>query len=281
MSQYYYLVTGLPVLSLDDNKLNFSVADFKKDFYPHLTKADQQLFDLFYLKYDNANLLKLLKDKEALLDERGNYAASAFISVIDQINEDSEAPIKTELPSYLVDFIVYYLSPDEDKPDMLAEDVLSSKYYEYALQCKNPFVSALFEFNLNVNNLLVALAARKFKMQVPPLIVGHTEVCDALRESNARDFGLIGKFDYLDEVIKISEVDDLAEREKKVDLLRWKWIEDTTFFEYFSAERLYAFLNQLEMVERWISLDKEKGNEMFRAIITSLKNEVKVPDEII
>ncbi len=49
MSQYYYLVTGLPELSLDDNKLNYTVGDFKTEFYPQLSKEDQALVDLYYL----------------------------------------------------------------------------------------------------------------------------------------------------------------------------------------------------------------------------------------
>jgi hypothetical protein len=36
---------------------------------------------------------------------------------------------------------------------------------------------------------------------------------------------------------------------------------------------------QLEMIERWISLDKEKGNELFRKMIQNLKNEVQIPEE--
>ena len=60
MSQYYYLVTGLPELSLEDNKLSYTVSDFKKEFYPQLSKEDQKLVDLYYLKFDNSNLLTLL-----------------------------------------------------------------------------------------------------------------------------------------------------------------------------------------------------------------------------
>ena len=41
----------------------------------------------------------------------------------------------------------------------------------------------------------------------------------------------------------------------------------------------FVFLMQLEMIERWISLDKEKGNELFRKMIQDLKNEVQIPEE--
>ena len=88
MSQYYYLVTGLPELSLDDNKLNYTVGDFKTEFYPQLSKEDQQLVDLYYLKFDNANLLKLLKDREAVIDPRGNFTADQFVAVFKQFDEE-------------------------------------------------------------------------------------------------------------------------------------------------------------------------------------------------
>lgn len=49
---------------------------------------------------------------------------------------------------------------------------------------------------------MVALTARKFKVDVAPLIVGDTEVCEALRTSGARDFGLSGEVEWLDILVK-------------------------------------------------------------------------------
>ena len=281
MSQYYYLVTGLPELSLDDNKLNYTVGDFKTEFYPQLSKEDQALVDLYYLKYDNANLLKLLKDREAVIDPRGNYTADQFVAVFKQFDEEGVITSPGSLPSYIIKFIQTYLTQQETgvSSEVLVEDCLAGLYYEYAMRCTNDFVSSWFEFNLNTNNVLVALAARKYKLPIASFIVGDTEICQALKTSNARDFGLTTELDYFDQLLKISETDDLVDREKRLDQLRWKWMEDKTFFDYFSIERLYVFLLQLEIIERWISLDKEKGNQMFREIIDSLKGEVRVPSE--
>ncbi len=281
MSQYYYLVTGLPELSLDDNKLNYTVGDFKTEFYPQLSKEDQHLVDLYYLKFDNLNLLKLLKDREAVIDPRGNFTADQFVAVFKQFDEEGVITSPGSLPPYMIKFIQAYFAQQEagTTSDVLAEDWLAGLYYEHAMQCKNDFVSSWFEFNLNTNNILVALAARKYKLHIAPLVVGDTEICQALKTSNARDFGLTTEIDYFDQVLKISETDDLVDREKRLDQLRWKWMEDKTFFDYFSIERLYVFLLQLEIIERWISLDKEKGNQMFREIIDSLKGEVRVPSE--
>lgn len=33
------------------------------------------------------------------------------------------------------------------------------------------------------------------------------------------------------------------------------------------------------MIGRWISLDKEKGSELFRQLIQSLKEQVQIPEE--
>ena len=270
---YYYLVAGLPELTLEDSKLSYTVADFKAELYPDLSDKDRKLIDLFYLKFDNANVLKLLKDKDAAIDPRGNYSAEELAEFISSLKEADAV-----FPSYLSTFISEYFNVTAED-DFLHEDRLAALYYEYAMKCKNKFVSSWFAFNLTMNNILVALTARKFKMDIAPLIVGDTEVCEALRTSGARDFGLTGEVDFLDQLVKISETEELVEREKKIDQLRWNWMEEATFFNYFTVERLFVFLLQLEMIERWISLDKEKGNQLFRSIIATLKDEVQIPAE--
>ena len=274
---YYYLVAGLPELTLEDSKLNYTVADFKAELYPDLSDEDKKLIDLFYLKFDNANVLKLLKDKDAAIDLRGNYSAEELVEFISSLKEGDEIA-DAVFPSYLSTFIFEYFNATAED-DFLYEDRLAALYYEYAMKCKNKFVSSWFAFNLTMNNILVALTARKFKMDIAPLIVGDTEVCEALRTSGARDFGLTGEVDFLYQLVKISETEELVEREKKIDQLRWNWMEEATFFNYFTVERLFVFLLQLEMIERWISLDKEKGNQLFRSIIATLKDEVQIPAE--
>lgn len=70
MSKYYCLVAGLPDIHLEDTKLSYTVADFRTEIYPDLSSADKKLIDLFYLKFDNRNLIKLLNDKDAVTDNR-------------------------------------------------------------------------------------------------------------------------------------------------------------------------------------------------------------------
>lgn len=277
MNKYYYLVAGLPELTLDDSKLSYTVADFKTEIYPGLSSSDQKLIDLFYLKFDNANILRLLEDKEAHIDNRGNFSQEELNEYISVVKEGGIADSK-EFPDYLSAFVAdYFNTPAESS--VLMEDHLAALYYDYAMKSENKFISSWFEFNLSINNILLAFIARKYKWDVAQNIVGNTEVCEALRTSGARDFGLSGEVDFFDQLVKISETTELVEREKKLDSLRWNWMEEATFFDYFTIERLFVFLLQLEMIERWISLDKEKGNQLFRSIIETLKNEVQIPVE--
>lgn len=276
MTNYYCLVAGLPDLSLDDGKLNYTVANFKSELYPELSDKDKRLMDLFYLKFDNANLLKLLKDKEAETASEGNFSSEELLALAASVRE-GDAPDK-KYPSYLYEFVAAYLELPAEELHR-AEDMLAAYYYAYAMKCGNGFVSSWFEFNLNINNILAALAARKYRMDVSQVVVGDTEVCEMVRTSNARDFGLTEMLDYFEPLLRIAETEDLVEREKKIDVLKWNWMEDAVFFNYFTVERIFVFLLRLEMIGRWIAMDKEKGSEIFRQMIDKLKGEVEIPEE--
>lgn len=276
MSTYYCLVAGLPDISFDDGKLSYSVSDFKAELYPDLSAQDRKLIDLFYLKFDNMAILKLLKNKDTVIEDKGNFSAEELLQLIEAVRE-GDTPDK-KYPSYLVNFVSQYLQLSQDEL-YRADDLLAALYYSYGMSSNNAFIASWFEFNLNLNNILAALAARKYKMEVSSVIVGATSICEQLRTSNARDFGLNETLEYFEALQRIADIEELVEREKKVDMLKWKWLEDESFFHYFTIERIFVFLMQLEMIERWISLDKEKGNELFRKMIQDLKNEVQIPEE--
>ena len=276
MSTYYCLVAGLPDISLDDGKLSYSVSDFKAELYPDLSAQDRKLIDLFYLKFDNTAILKSLKNKDTVIEDKGNFSAEELLQLIEAVRE-GDTPDK-KYPSYLVNFVSQYLQLSQDEL-YRAYDLLAALYYSYGMSSNNAFIASWFEFNLNLNNILAALAARKYKLEVSSVIVGATSICEQLRTSNARDFGLNETLKYFEALQRIADIEELVEREKKVNMLKWKWLEDESFFHYFTIERIFVFLMQLEMIERWISLDKEKGNELFRKMIQDLKNEVQIPEE--
>ena len=274
---YYYLIAGLPELSLDDSKLGITVREFRELYYPELADDDRALLDLIYLSYDNANLLTLLKDKEAAIDEGGLYTSEELLGIIEAARAE-ETPDR-RYPRYMYDFVAQMESEESAAEGIFPEDRLAQLYYAHAMSQGNVFVERWFAFNLDLNNFLTAITARRYNLDVKPLIVGDNEVAKALRTSNSRDFGLTGVMDGFEEVMRISEIDNLVERERKLDVFKWEWMEENSFFDYFTVEKLFAFLVKIQIIERWITLDAEAGGEMLRGMIRQLKEEVKVPQE--
>lgn len=286
MSKYFYLIAGLPDVALEDTKITYSIEEFNDEIYPYLSKKDKKIIDLFFLSYDNKNLLDLLLNEEAKINARGNFTKEKllyFISIIKESVENDERIIikEKDFPAYLVEFLKHYFSDQEKekKPKVYLEDYLSVLYYKYALKCKNEFTAKWFQFNLNLKNTLIALSGRRYNIDVSESILGENQIAKALRTSTMRDFGLSEELDYLEELIKVDEITELTDREKKIDELRWRWMEEETITNYFTIERLFVFLIQIDIIERWNLLDKEKGNQIFRGIIDSLKNEVQIPKE--
>ncbi len=270
MSNYYCLVAGLPDIVFDGSRVAFNVERFKEEIYPSLSADDARCVDLFFLSRDNANILAILRHGEdAVLNSLGCYSQKELEEIIFSA-KNGDIPLK-DVPSYIYRFFEYYVA-NEANENIIWEDVLSSYYYEYATKCKNSFVAEWFTFNLNVNNILVALAARKYKMNVADAIIGEGEIAEALRTSGARDFGLTGTVEYLETLQRFSENSMLQEREHQLDEMRWKWLDENSVFNYFSVEKLFGFLIKLSIIERWMVLDTEEGMKRYNEMIAALKS---------
>lgn len=285
---YYYLVAGLADISFDSEKSSYSVSAFMEEIYPSLTEKDQQLVDLIFQQYDQQNLLTLLKASDnnlsmesvlanaSLCVNSGLFTVEQLAELIIAAKEGDKAPF--DCPDYLYSFLLNYFST-EQSVNYLLTDKMQAMFYNYATKVDNKFIASWYKFNLEIKNIMTAYTARKYSLDVSNYIVGDDEVADALKTSGARDWGLSFAVDYLDSLLTILEDTDLASRERKIDLLKWNWLEENSFFNYFSIEKLFVFIEKLQMVERWIVLDKEKGQQLFRNLIGNLKSEVSVPKE--
>ena len=264
---YYCLIAGLPDIDIEDNKKVFGIIDFKEELRQQLSVCDMQLIDLFYMKFDNKNLLRYLKDKDAEFDKRGNITKEALADGLDITGD------KNEVSSYINTFLQEYKNAQGAYTDATSwENRLTELYYQRAMTCSNKFISRWFEFNLNFNNVLSAYTSRKYNIDVD--VVGDNDVAESIRTSNLRDFGLTGMIDDMDTFQRLANEEDLFEREKNIDLLKWHWLDEQTFFNYFGVERVFAYLVKLEIIERWIALDPAEGGKIFRELIDGLKKTV-------
>ena len=278
-NQYYYFVSGLPDFSFDSTKLPFTVYEFKEILYDELKEDDKQLIDKYFLEVDKENLLKLLSDKEAELKDTGVYSREEMLSTISSIKENEDVK-KEKIAPVFETFIRQWLKEDAESENKNWEDILTSLYMDYGVSVKNSLVSQWFTLNLNIGNILAAIYSRKYGMDVKQVVVGNNHIAKTIRaNSGSRDFGLEQELDYFDDIFKISEETDMYERERKIDKFRWDWLDENTVFDYFNIEYLFAYLCKLQILERWVQLNAEEGERVFRELIANMKKEVKVPDE--
>lgn len=277
--EYYYLVAGLPDIQLDDPKGVPSMEVLKAELEEQLSEEDRKLLYLIYAKYDNYNLLAYLQKKDAELNPLGTLCAEDWKELVTYM-EEYEHPVDKRLLPYVKNFYDLYKDENFSFENVSQEDYLSGLYYEYAMQGQNKFLHDWFEFNLNVNNLLTAITCRKYGFNPQQYIIGDNEMAQILKKSNARDFGLAGIFDELDSVMHISEEGNLLTREKLLDDLKWKWLDEHTFFNYFSVERVLGFVLKCELINRWRPLTQEKGTQVFRNLLDTLKDGVNFEEQV-
>ena len=276
-NQYHYFIAGLPDFTFDTTKLPFTVEEFKVLLYDELKPSDQRLIDNYFLKFDNDNLLALLKNKDAEISTLGKLEASEILETVEAIRNETSV-INKRIPELHEKFIKTWLDETAHAENKLWEDRMTSLYMEYGMEIKNSLISRWFELNLNIGNILTAIYGKKYKMDVPKLIVGDNAVAKQIRENaNLRDFGLSQEIDYFETLQRISEEKDIYERERKIDKFRWEWLDENTVFHYFDIEYIFAYLAKLQILERWVKLNAEEGERVFRELIHNLKKEADIP----
>ena len=69
----------------------------------------------------------------------------------------------------------------------------------------------------------------------------------------------------------ILSTEDILGREKALDDLAWKKIDELTVFDYFNLDAILGFLAKLKITDRWLKLDEQTGRELFRRITEQVR----------
>ena len=132
-NQYYYFVAGLPDFSFDSAKLPFTVAEFKVMLYEELKASDRKLIDKYFLKADKDNLLKLLTNKDAEIQNTGIFSRHDLLNLMASIKEDDAATKNKDIPNIFETFIKQWLKEDAEIENKNWEDLLTSLYMDYGI----------------------------------------------------------------------------------------------------------------------------------------------------
>ena len=277
MANYYCMIAGLPDIDLQDAKPGLSLEDMREQCEEVLTPRDKKLLFYFFLHFDCVNLVKLLKDPEADIDQWGNFSLEQLRDLITSATELNFNVHR--YPAFMSIFAREYAF-NKDKAGYFPEDEMMFQFLDYAIRtCPSRMMRRWYKLNLDITNILTAMLARSQGWSVGDFIKGEGEVQEMIRENKTKDFNLSHELDYIPQLMKIVDEEDPVRKEKMIDAFKWIWLDERTFFEPFSMEAVFAYLCKLQMQERWAKLDIEQGKETFRKIIDDLRGEAKVPEE--
>ncbi len=129
---------------------------------------------------------------------------------------------------------------------------LTEDFYRRALSHKSPFIRGWFGYDLDVRNAKARYLNRQF---------GRPEEMDTVSLGEEER-----EFDDAPRLLEVLSTDDILGREKALDDMAWKKIDELTVFDYFDLDAILGFLAKLKITDRWLKLDPERGRELFRRI---------------
>lgn len=297
MAKYYATVAGLPNLGVEDRKLPFSSAYFASELEKELTARDLRLLRILRWETENRFIIHFLQnEEEARTSEQQPqlFTYDELTLALHALQKRESLPKQVALPPYVISFLqktqvepteeelekqkAYEESLDEEErrlyyPHRL-EDRLAEYYYDYALTSGNRFIEAWSHFNRSLRNILAADVAKSLGWDLKKYIVGDSPLERKLKASTGTSLGLDEEdLEELQRIQAILAEKDITRRERMIDLLRWEWLEESTFDQVFDIEAILVYYLQLRIVERWTSLNEQKGEATFRRIVASLKKE--------
>ncbi len=135
------------------------------------------------------------------------------------------------------------------------EDTLNADFYSKAAESKNRFIREYFDFDGRLRNMKVNYLAKR-------LGKNGEEYQVELPEADFEE----GK-----QIQDILADADFVKREQKMDELKWEKASDIARMDYFNMNAILAFLVKAKTVQRWAELDKDKGEEMFKKLVTEVR----------
>ena len=183
-----------------------------------------------------------------------------FGSVIEEIRENL-----SEKDSQALDFLLKGFQADELTPD----------FYAQALKHPGKFIRQYFSFDLNLRNAKVRFLNRQLgRPEDQDVITGKGTDEDENLDTDLYRFRA-GEFEEERKVADALAQSDLLSREKDLDDIAWEKIGLLETFHYFDLTAVLAYVAKLNIVNRWLALDEEKGRELFQKLVQEVKGTYK------
>ena len=265
-TNYYALVAGLREYTLDADAKGFDAKEIVEEILEVISKSDAAAVRLLYTYYDCENLINL----------RNGSSAHNALGNLSREEIEAEMANPTHLPCRIANVIRAYANTEGEEAETVDvgkrfEKSLFEAYYEECAQSKCRFLREWSSFDRTLRNILAAAVARSQSRPIEEVTIGEGDVVEQLQRSSAADFGLRGEYAFVDGVIvAVNDEQNLLEKERKIDLIRWNEAGELVTFDYFDINAVMAYLVKVNMVARWSVLDVRHGREMFERLLADL-----------
>lgn len=282
--EYYYFISGLPDIHPDDTKLLLTPLMYFHAAQEHLNEEDYKLLRLMILPNDITNLVSILYDQDTWSDE-SLVSQEEWTEIIKSLKQNDEPAflynnyIKDNIPLFIFEYLNLEVHNLEPTPQHILLKDLFSLLYDWIDNNFDGFVKDLFKFDYEIKNILIALNCRKHNIPLQDQLIGNNYFTEKLLKSNATDFGLGNEYPIFDSISRLNDNPDIIEKEKGFDAIRWKWLENRVFFDYFTIPRILAYFARLRIIYRWIHLSQAVGEKRFHKVLHDLENSFEFPEE--
>ena len=265
-NNYYALVAGLREYTLDAENKGFDAKEIVEEILEVVSKGDAAAVKLLYAYYDCENLINL----------RNGSSAHNALGNLSREEIEAEMANPTHLPGRVANVIRAYANPEGEEAEAVDvgkrfEKSLFEAYYEECAGSKCRFLREWSSFDRTMRNITAAAVARSQSRPIEEVTIGEGDVVEQLQRSSAADFGLRGEYAFVDGVIAaVNDEQNLLEKERKIDLIRWNEANELVTFDYFDINAVMAYLVKVNMVARWSVLDVRHGREMFERLLAEL-----------
>jgi hypothetical protein len=272
--RYYYLVAGFADLIFDSGKGYPDLMEFREELKNNLHPSDYYLVSLLFLPYDNDNMIAFLENKTDSWQSLGNYSLEDFEE--EKSILQSFIKIKDILPPYMVEVMARHIIEEHTFDRISLWKNLTEGYIEMVLNSGNSFLKKWISYDRDIRNIFTLVNAKELDLDAVRYITGNDPFAQELISifNSGRDFLIPQEPEYAPSVFRIATENEFIDKERKIDLERWNFIDSVTFFEYFTIDLILGYLIKYKIVLRWKQLDPETGEMMLRKMIEQMEKEV-------
>lgn len=247
-TEYYYIGTLLPDIKLGE-KPELSFVELERVLSDNLRANDYQLVNQIRWFYSIENMRALWRQ-----DSIEGYGLDEHAL--------EECMLNIESPGYLRDFLEKRRTDAERLrffPELLAS------YFKEETKQTSGFISEYLQFERKLLLVQTAFRAKKLNRNIcVELQFEDSEesfIQELLVQKESKQFKAPIGFEKLQEILE-NHYEAPIELYRALGDYRFERLEELAGFDVFSINRILAYMVQLIIVERWLKLDREKGNKL-------------------